>query len=181
MPKDSHFVVLSLGSNIGDRYKHLLYATEKLARIMDVELVSSGYKTSPVNYLEQEFFINICLKGTTNLSPISLLQKTTAITQELEQKNAYQKVVHRGPRIIDIDIIFYDQLILKTKEICIPHPRFVERKFVIVPLIEILNPAINPTNGTRLTVYLSRLSPQEQKTQKIKLDKIWSFKNKKWI
>jgi len=127
-------VYISLGSNLGDREEMLNYAITTFKTLVDNHLtVSHFYETDPVGYLDQDAFLNcvICLQ--TTLDPFQLLEVCQHIETELERV----RVIRWGPRTIDCDIILYGSLSLFTETLTIPHPRYRERAFVLVPLIEI--------------------------------------------
>ncbi len=126
-------IYLSLGSNIGDTKSNLDRAVELLKEKVNILNISSYYETEPVGYKEQDWFLNIALEGETDLNPDALLK----FTQSIENKMKRKKTIRFGPRIIDIDILLYEQLNLQTEDLIIPHPRMHERAFVMVPLYEI--------------------------------------------
>ena len=130
-----HEAYLSLGSNIGDRLALLQAA---IAYIMDepninLVAVSSVYETEPVDYLQQPEFLNIVCCIHTRLSPEDLLR----FTQGVESNLGRRRTILRGPRTIDIDILCYDDIQMHTECLTIPHPRMMERAFVIIPLRQI--------------------------------------------
>ncbi|MDM5186545.1 2-amino-4-hydroxy-6-hydroxymethyldihydropteridine diphosphokinase [Bacillus sp. DX4.1] len=131
----SNIVYVALGSNIGDRYKYLLQAIELLNKnpYIHVEDISSVYETDPVGYTEQDCFLNIVIKISTNLLPQELLK----ITQKIEVDLGRKREIRWGPRIIDLDILLYNQENIEAENLIVPHPRMFERAFVIVPLLEI--------------------------------------------
>ncbi len=126
-------IFLSLGSNIGDRRGYLEQAIELLGSGIDIASKSSYYETAPVDYLEQDSFLNIVLEGVTGLDPEKLL----AFTQSIEQQMHRVKTIRYGPRNIDIDILLYDDLSIDAENLTLPHPRMLERAFVLVPLLEV--------------------------------------------
>ena len=126
-------VHLSLGSNIGDRLANLRRAIEVLAPAITVQKTSRVYESEPHKALPQGLFYNIAIAGETQLSPHDLFAKLKSIEQQIGRSEAPRN----APREIDIDILFYDDLILDTPELTIPHPRLHERAFVLVPLEEI--------------------------------------------
>jgi 2-amino-4-hydroxy-6-hydroxymethyldihydropteridine diphosphokinase len=131
---DSHIIYLSLGSNLGDRAANLEHAIEALAAAgVRVLRRSAIYETEPVDFLAQPWFLNCAVAGETSLDPRSLLDGL----QSIERNLGSRKLVPRGPRLIDLDILFYDQDILRAPGMEIPHPRLAERRFVLVPLAEI--------------------------------------------
>ena len=125
---------LSLGSNMGDRIGNLSWAVSLLdcpEKGIFVELVSPVFETKPVGYTEQDDFLNICLKVITDLDPLDLLSECQKIEKELHR----ERLIHWGPRTIDVDILTYDDISMDTERLTIPHPRMEERGFVQVPLL----------------------------------------------
>jgi 2-amino-4-hydroxy-6-hydroxymethyldihydropteridine diphosphokinase len=139
-------IYLSLGSNLGDRAANLERAIEALPEIgAPVLRRSSIYETEPVDFLAQPWFLNCVVEAETSLAPRQLLEAL----QEIERKLGSRKPVPRGPRIIDLDILFYDAKVIHESGIEIPHPRLAERRFVLVPLVELApefsHPAVHKT------------------------------------
>jgi 2-amino-4-hydroxy-6-hydroxymethyldihydropteridine diphosphokinase len=131
---DAKLIYLSLGSNLGDRSANLESAIEALAEIgVRVSRRSSIYETEPVDFVAQPWFLNCVVEAETSLGPRQLLEGLQAIERKLGSK----KLVPRGPRIIDLDIIFYGAAVIHEAGIEIPHPRLTERRFVLVPLVEL--------------------------------------------
>lgn len=128
-------VYLSIGSNIGDRITQLHQAVTALRQIVavTVEAVSSVYETEPVGGVLQDDFLNIAVKLTTSLTPHQLLDELHQIEQMLHRR----RLVHWGPRTIDLDIIFFDQLVSDDPVVTLPHPEAHNRLFVLVPIKEI--------------------------------------------
>jgi 2-amino-4-hydroxy-6-hydroxymethyldihydropteridine diphosphokinase len=131
---DCNLIYLSLGSNLGDRPANLERAIEALPEIgVRVLRRSSIYETEPVDFLEQPWFLNCVVEAETSLEARQLLEGLQAI----ERKLGSRKLVPRGPRIIDLDVLFYEAAVIHDAGIEIPHPRLAERRFVLVPLAEI--------------------------------------------
>ncbi len=146
-----HLIYLSLGSNLGDRFANLTRAMEALQGIgVSVLRQSSLYETEPVDVLDQPWFLNCALEAKTSLAPLELLKSL----QSIEGQMGSRKLIARGPRLIDLDILLYDDVVLHTAEIEIPHPRMAGRRFVLVPLAEIapavMHPALHATIGDLL-------------------------------
>ncbi|HKV83032.1 MAG TPA: 2-amino-4-hydroxy-6-hydroxymethyldihydropteridine diphosphokinase [Ktedonobacterales bacterium] len=129
----AHLVALGLGSNLGDRDANLRAALEALAPGVLVERVSSVYDTAPMLVTEQPRFHNIACLARTDLSPHDLLHAVKGIEVALGRRAG----VRYGPRLIDVDILFYDQLVVDADDLVIPHPRLAERRFALAPLAEI--------------------------------------------
>lgn len=128
--------VLSLGSNLGDREEHISKALLLLSeRVGALLAVSKPYFSAPQGFQSPHEFCNVCAKIATTLDPYELLRITQAIELELGRiKKEKGRILDR---IIDIDIVFYDNLVLETDELILPHPRWNERLFVVEPLKEI--------------------------------------------
>ena len=127
-------VYIALGTNIGERDANLLQALELLPESgVHIRRVSSIYETEPVDYLDQEWFLNAVLEGETELDALDLLSALRVIEARMGSKKAFAK----GPRKIDLDILLYGNETIDTPELQVPHPRMLERKFVLIPLAEI--------------------------------------------
>src|SRR6266513_4997852 len=127
-------VYLSLGSNVGDRAKNLRAATDELPHAgVAVEKVSSFYETEPVDLREQPWFLNCVVQGETEAPAPDLLRALRGI----ESQMGGEKLVPKGPRLIDLDILLYGDDTIDTRALQVPHPRMLQRKFVLVPLAEI--------------------------------------------
>jgi 2-amino-4-hydroxy-6-hydroxymethyldihydropteridine diphosphokinase len=135
---------LSLGSNLGDREALLNQAIERLqaAGVRTVRR-STIHETEPRDFRDQPWFLNIAVEVETDLTPLALL----ASIQKIEAELGRQRTIPKGPRTIDIDILFYANLIIRTPELEIPHPRLTERRFVLDPLSEIAPDLRHPVTG----------------------------------
>ncbi len=133
MPETTAY--LSLGSNLGDREKNLRTA---IAALTDAKVrvirVSSFYETEPVDLREQPWFLNCAVHAETKLPAIDLLLALRAV----ESRMGSRKLVPKGPRLIDLDILLYGDVTIDTPELQVPHPRMLLRKFVLAPLAEIV-------------------------------------------
>src|SRR6202521_6052044 len=131
---DGKLIYLSLGSNLGDRTANLERAIAVLPEGgVRVLRQSSLYETEPVDFLAQPWFLNCVVEGETSLMPRQLLHAL----QGIERKFGRKKRIPRGPRVIDLDILFYGASVMRTEEVEIPHPRLHQRRFVLVPLAEL--------------------------------------------
>jgi 2-amino-4-hydroxy-6-hydroxymethyldihydropteridine diphosphokinase len=134
-------VYLSLGSNIGDREKNLRAAIASLAGAgVRVTRISSFYQTEPVDLREQPWFLNCVVEGETIVPALELLRALRGIETQMGSK----KLVAKGPRLIDMDILLYGDETIDTPELQVPHPRMLLRKFVLVPLAEIAPELTSP-------------------------------------
>ena len=133
-------IYLSLGSNIGNRKKNLEKAVAELSsnNINKIK-ISSLYETEPVGPKQRNFY-NIAGKFKTNLNPQELLK----VLKQTEQKLGRTKTYHWGPRVIDIDILFYGRQVIKSKNLIIPHKEIINRAFVLVPMKEIAQNFVHP-------------------------------------
>lgn len=126
---------LSLGTNMKDKRANLesaLVGLQNQSQI-DIQQVSSVYETEPIGYVEQDVFLNIVVEITTSLTPHELLTFCLALEKEIGRVRLFKW----GPRLIDIDILLYDNQTIQTEDLSIPHPFMRERAFVILPLLEI--------------------------------------------
>jgi 2-amino-4-hydroxy-6-hydroxymethyldihydropteridine diphosphokinase len=139
-------IYLSLGSNIGDRAENLQAAIAALPDAgVSVRRVSAFYETEPVDYLEQAWFLNCVVEGETQLPPFELLRALRGIESRMGSK----KLIAKGPRLIDVDILLYGQHTIDSAELQVPHPRMTLRRFVLLPLAEIAPGLRHPTwSGT---------------------------------
>jgi 2-amino-4-hydroxy-6-hydroxymethyldihydropteridine diphosphokinase len=133
--KGEHRVYLGLGSNLGDRRENLLTALRLLDGMEDVRVldVSAVYETEPWGVLEQPEFLNLVALVSTTREPRGVL----AACKEVESELGRVKVERWGPRVIDVDILLYDDVELEEEDLVIPHPRMLERDFVLIPLLEL--------------------------------------------
>lgn len=126
---------LSLGSNVGDRENHLRAAISRLGRVGQVKCVSSFYETEPVEFTEQPWFLNCAVALSTGGKPWELLQEIFAIERDMGRNRSLERP--KGPRVIDIDILLFEDLVLNSAGLSIPHPAMHQRRFVLEPLAEI--------------------------------------------
>ncbi|MBI4301172.1 MAG: 2-amino-4-hydroxy-6-hydroxymethyldihydropteridine diphosphokinase [Chloroflexi bacterium] len=144
MPKDPNkeeaTVYLGLGSNLGYRQENLAKAIQFLKDVV-VDRCSSLYETEPWGYKEQPHFLNAVCRGRTRLTPLALLHIAKRVEATLGRKASFSN----APRPIDIDILLYNDQVITTPRLTIPHPAMAERAFVLVPLSEIAPDLIHPT------------------------------------
>jgi 2-amino-4-hydroxy-6-hydroxymethyldihydropteridine diphosphokinase len=128
-------VYLSLGSNIGNKENQIKTALSRIADYCTIRTVSPLYLTEPVGYSDQDWFLNCVVEVETDVDPKMLLSSLKSIERKLGRK----KTQTNGPRSIDIDILFYGDQVIQTKNLMIPHPLLQERLFVLQPMMD-LNP-----------------------------------------
>jgi 2-amino-4-hydroxy-6-hydroxymethyldihydropteridine diphosphokinase len=135
-----HTIYLALGTNLGDRMENLRRAIAALPPTVRVTALSSVYETPPWGYTDQPAFLNMALAGETESEPLALI----SFLKKLETDLGREKTFRNGPRLIDMDILFYDNLVFDQSDLVIPHPRLHERAFVLVPLNDIAPELVHP-------------------------------------
>lgn len=133
-------IIFSTGSNIGDRLSHLEYAQKELTRIGEIIDHSNIYESEAWGNTDQQNFLNQVIVVSTQFTPAECLKEI----QKIENERERIREIHWGPRTLDIDILFYNQEIINTHQLIIPHPLLQKRLFVLVPLSEILAEYVHP-------------------------------------
>jgi 2-amino-4-hydroxy-6-hydroxymethyldihydropteridine diphosphokinase len=148
---------LALGSNVGDREANLRTAVNRLGSD-EIRMLrrSSLYETAPQELLDQPWFLNAVVEVETSLFPLQLLARV----RQIERQMGRRRVTPKGPRNIDIDILFYGRTVIRTAELEVPHPRIAQRRFVLEPLAEITPDFRHPVTGTTVNEMLAALAPQ---------------------
>lgn len=158
---------LGLGTNMGDRENYLRQACEIIKGHSQINLlkISHVYETKAWGYTDQADFLNICIEIETTLSPMELLEVCNLIEEELNRV----RIIRWGPRTIDVDILFFDNIISKEEILTLPHPRIKERAFVLIPLMDLNEDLI--IEDRSISYYLSKLSEDEKnEVRKVKIN-----------
>ena len=144
---------IGIGSNLGNRIENCIRAVEEISNFARITVISSIYETEPVDKKDQPDFTNCAIEIETSLSPFDLL----TFLRSVENVIGRERIEKWGPRIIDLDIIFYDNLLIETDELIIPHPRAHLRRFVLEPLSEIAPDFIHPNLKISVSELLNNL------------------------
>ena len=146
-------IYLALGANLGNREASLHLARASLAPQVRILAASSIYETAPWGYLEQPPFLNQVLQVETGLSPIDLLAHLKQIEEYMSRKPNF----HYGPRLIDLDILFYHDQVVNLDGLVIPHPHLAERAFILVPLADLAPDLHHPISGQTVSELLASI------------------------
>ena len=151
-----HWAFISVGSNLGDPIQNCRQGIRALCRDERVRLMARSpyYATEPVDYLDQDWFVNAAIKIETELAPLDLLARMQAVQVASGRK---ADSIRFGPRVLDLDIIFYEDLVLKSAQLTIPHPRMHKRRFVLQPICDIDPSVVHPVLGENVQTLLNRL------------------------
>jgi 2-amino-4-hydroxy-6-hydroxymethyldihydropteridine diphosphokinase len=150
-------VYLSLGSNLGDRLQNLARAREHLAAAgIGILRASSIYETGPRDVPGQPWFLNQVVEAESALLPRQLLSRLQKIEREMGRK----RIVAKGPRIIDLDIVFFGESVISMPDLEIPHPRMVERRFVLEPMAELVPELRHPVLNCSMREMLAKVADQ---------------------
>lgn len=161
-----HIAYIGIGSNLGDKVYHCEKAISEILEADHHKLLakSSLFKTKPIGYTAQDWFVNAVIKIETDLVPLDLLHELQKIESRLGRKETY----HWGPRAIDLDILFFDEEEIRSEELQIPHPHLQERQFVLIPLAEIDRNFIHPILKKNIAGLLEDLK-EDQGVEKLQL------------
>ena len=146
---------IALGTNLGDRPANLHLALHHLATLGALTAISTFHDTAPVGYLDQPHFLNAAALLETNLPPETLLQSLLAIEKEMGRDRT--TAPPKGPRLIDLDLIFYDDAIIDSPDLTLPHPALASRRVVLAPLAEIAPKWLHPQTGLTVADMLDAL------------------------
>jgi 2-amino-4-hydroxy-6-hydroxymethyldihydropteridine diphosphokinase len=156
-------VYLGLGANLGDREASLRAAVVELAGHVTVLETSSTYETAPWGRRDQPAFLNCCVAANTSLAPHALL----ALLKQIEARLGRVPAERWGPRVIDIDLLLYDDVRIADRDLVVPHPRLAERAFVLVPLAEIAGDVRIPGTALSVREALGRLSREPDDVRRV--------------
>jgi len=159
-----HIAYIGIGSNLGDKLKHCEKAISEISRIDRHKLLakSSLFKTQPIGHTSQDWFVNGVIKIETDLEPPELFRTLKTIESRLGRTKTFRW----GPRTIDLDLLFFDDIEIHTEELEIPHPQIQNRQFVLVPLAEIDRHLIHPVFKKTILELLNNLK-EDQGVEKI--------------
>ncbi len=157
-----HTAFIGVGSNLGDKLENCRRAIVELTSDEAIRLIaqSSKYRTEPVDYEDQDWFVNYVVKIKTVLDPLSLLQVLKSIEHRAGRK---RDTVRFGPRVLDLDIIFYEDVVMHTPQLSIPHPRMHKRRFVLRPVCDIDPHIKHPVLDRTVQSLLKNLDETEQR------------------
>lgn len=158
----THIAYISVGSNIGDKLVNCQNGITSLAKAGRSRILAQShiYVTEPVDYEDQDWFINMAVKLETSLDPFQLLDHVENIQQAAGR---IQDPIRFGPRILDLDIILFDERIIESERLVIPHPRMHKRRFVLKPICDIDPSIIHPVLKQDMQYLLERLGDEKQK------------------
>jgi len=159
-----HIAYIGIGSNVGDKAQQCKRAIFEILKIGRTKLLaeSSLFKTKPIGYTSQDWFVNGVIKIETEMEPLKLLRILKTIELQLGRKQTFRW----GPRSIDLDVLFFDDEEVRTKELQIPHPRLHERQFVLIPLVEIDRNLLHPVLKKTVEKLLEELK-EDQGVEKL--------------
>ena len=159
---EPHIVYISVGSDLGNRLENCETGINFLLDSRKTRLLkrSRVYETEPVDYTRQEWFINLAVKIETDLDPFALLQRIRSVQR---RAGRIQDTVRFGPRVLDLDILLFDDFVLDDPQLCIPHPRMHKRRFVLKPICDIDPDIIHPVLKQSMHQLLHDLDAEDQK------------------
>jgi 2-amino-4-hydroxy-6-hydroxymethyldihydropteridine diphosphokinase len=164
---DRHIVYISVGSNMGDRLQNCRQGITALNRSGESRIIAQSriYMTEPVDYEDQDWFINMVVKLETANDPFELLDIINRVQRAAGRK---RDVIRYGPRVLDLDIIFFGNLVLDSDRLVVPHPRMHQRRFVLQPICDIDPKMVHPVLKKDMQSLLDGLAKDEQKVIEFK-------------
>ncbi len=151
-------VYIALGSNVGDSKKYLAQAEELLEESLARPVSALIYSSKPVGYTDQADFLNTVVCGETELAPAEFLKLIKAVEVKIGRTPTFRW----GPREIDIDLIFYDDMVMDDPDLTLPHPRYAQRDFVLKPLCDLCPDLLDPVNKQPVKTLLENISPKKR-------------------
>jgi len=171
----THVAYIALGGNIGEVAKNISKGLKLLSEKCKILQTSYLYETSPMYVVDQPNFLNAACKVLTDLDPFELL----VFLKQIEKEVGRVPSIRNGPRAVDLDILFYDKLILKTENLIIPHPRIAERRFVLEPLNDIAKNLVHPTKQQTINTLLKILKHNPSESYN-KVSRVMPIRNQLW-
>jgi 2-amino-4-hydroxy-6-hydroxymethyldihydropteridine diphosphokinase len=156
-----HRAFISIGSNLGDKRENCRLALTALTAAEGIRIRRSSalYRTAPVDFRDQDWFVNGVIEIETGLAPLDLLERLQTVQRQAGRPAGGRRF---GPRVLDLDILLYDGLILKDPRLILPHPAMHRRRFVLVPLCDIDPDALHPVLGRTAREMLAQLEEEGQ-------------------
>lgn len=160
--KVDHTVFISVGSNLGGKLENCLKGIASLTDSGKSKLLETSrfFRTSPVDYTHQDWFVNAAVKIATALEPLDLLDELVAIQKRMGRKS---DSIRFGPRVLDLDILIFEDRVIRTSRLEIPHPRMHKRAFVLQPICDIDPSIVHPVLGKTVVDLLGRLNADDQR------------------
>ena len=161
-----HRAFISVGSNLGDKIENCRKGINGLLADGSSILVNSSsfYRTSPVDYEDQDWFVNLVVMIKTGLDPFELLDQIQGIEKDVGRKT---KTIRFGPRVLDLDIVLFDDRVIQTANLEVPHPRMHKRRFVLKPICDIEPSMMHPVLGKDMRSLLESIQDSEQEIVEI--------------
>ena len=152
---------IAVGSNLGDKRQNCARGIEALDQTREITVTARAgfYKTAPVDYTAQDWFVNTAVRLDTSLEPVDLLARLKQIERDVGREKGG---IRFGPRVLDLDIIFFDDLVLRTEVLDVPHPRMHKRRFVLRPICDIDPSAVHPTLKVPVKALLEAIDDPDQ-------------------
>jgi 2-amino-4-hydroxy-6-hydroxymethyldihydropteridine diphosphokinase len=166
MASGEHTVFISVGANLGDKVANCRFGMARLTALAGVNayVTSPFYRTAPVDYLDQDWFVNAAVRLTTTIAPLDLLDHIAVIQRAAGRVG---DKIRFGPRRLDLDIIFYGQRVVQHPRLEIPHPRMHKRRFVLQPICDIDSKFVHPVRGQCVQTLLDQLDDDQQEIIRI--------------
>ena len=151
-------VYIGLGSNLANKERNITRAINLIGKKSKILRKSSLYKTDPIGFADQDWFLNCVIKIGTDMLPEGLFSFLKSIEKKLKREN----LIKNGPRTIDLDILFYEDKVIKSKNLIIPHPRMHKRLFVLRPFAEISPDFVHPTKKKNIKQLIQKIKSRKK-------------------